>query len=226
MDGWERPDNAHAEAGWLVPTVTAKWAKGTGGPSGDECQNLVPFAAFDSTWSGAYPISDDASVSPPVKVGSGLGIASPPAVAFARTHRASTDADADIWNEAEVAPTLNGNDTAAGAARSTVLAAYPLAMRGRADGAQLEVGEPDVYNSLRAGDGGSSRQNAVLTPDVGVRRLTPRECERLMGWPDDWTRYAADGSEIADSHRYRLCGNGVVSPVAEWIARRLLEVTG
>jgi DNA (cytosine-5)-methyltransferase 1 len=54
-----------------------------------------------------------------------------------------------------------------------------------------------------------------------VRRLTPRECERLMGWPDDWTRYAADGSEIADSHRYRLCGNGVVSPVAEWIGRRL-----
>jgi DNA (cytosine-5)-methyltransferase 1 len=166
----------------FVPTVTAKWAKGSGGPSGDECQNPVPFAAFDSTWSGAYPISDDASVSPPVKVGSGLGIASPPAVAFARTHRASTDADADIWNEAEVAPTLNGNDTAAGAARSTVLAA---------------------------------------ADDVGVRRLTPRECERLMGWPDDWTRYAADESEIADSHRYRLCGNGVVSPVAEWIGRRL-----
>jgi DNA (cytosine-5)-methyltransferase 1 len=59
---------------------------------------------------------------------------------------------------------------------------------------------------------------------LAVRRLTPRECERLMGWPDDWTRWADDGAEIADSHRYRMCGNGVVAPVAEWIGRRIVEV--
>lgn len=59
--------------------------------------------------------------------------------------------------------------------------------------------------------------------DLAVRRLTPRECERLMGWPDDWTRWADDGSEIADSHRYRMCGNGVVAPVAEWIGRWIME---
>jgi len=40
-----------------------------------------------------------------------------------------------------------------------------------------------------------------------------------MGWPDDWTRYAADGSEVADSSRYRMCGNGVASPVAEWVGQ-------
>ena len=58
------------------------------------------------------------------------------------------------------------------------------------------------------------------------RRLTPRECERLMGWPDDWTRYGVteDGSEIelADGPRYRMCGNGVGAPVAEWIGRRII----
>jgi len=102
--------------------------------------------------------------------------------------------------------------------------AYPLAMRGRADGAELEMGDPDIYNSLRAGDGGSSRANTLLTPDLAVRRLTPRECERLMGWPDDHTRWADDGTEIADSHRYRMCGNGVVAPVAEWIGHRLMAV--
>lgn len=99
--------------------------------------------------------------------------------------------------------------------------AHPLAMRGRADGAEMEMGEAGTYNALRAGDGGSSRQNAVLTPALAVRRLTPRECERLMGWPDDHTRWDADGREVADSHRYRMCGNGVVAPVAGWIARRL-----
>ena len=62
--------------------------------------------------------------------------------------------------------------------------------------------------------------HAVLTTMV-VRRLTPLECERLMGWPDDHTRYKADGTEQADTHRYKQCGNGVASPVAEWIGEQL-----
>ena len=62
----------------------------------------------------------------------------------------------------------------------------------------------------------------VVTP-TGVRRLTPREWERLNGWPDDWTRYGHDGRTIRDGVRYRMVGNGVVGPVAEWIGRRLLE---
>ena len=56
-----------------------------------------------------------------------------------------------------------------------------------------------------------------------VRRLTPIECERLMGWPDDHTLHRADGKTNADSTRYKMCGNGVASPVAEWIGRNLLE---
>lgn len=53
---------------------------------------------------------------------------------------------------------------------------------------------------------------------LAVRRLTPLECERLMGWPGLHTEPAG-----SDSHRYRLCGNGVVAPVAEWIAKRIVE---
>jgi hypothetical protein len=56
---------------------------------------------------------------------------------------------------------------------------------------------------------------AVVEASMAVRRLTPLECERLMGWPDDWT------AGQADSHRYKQCGNGVVSSVAWWIARHL-----
>lgn len=59
---------------------------------------------------------------------------------------------------------------------------------------------------------------AVQAAGMGVRRLTPRECERLMGWPDDHTRYTADGVEVADSARYRMCGNGVAAPVAKYVA--------
>ena len=49
-----------------------------------------------------------------------------------------------------------------------------------------------------------------------VRRLTPVECERLQGFPDNWT----DGQ--ADSARYKQMGNAVAVPVVEWIMRRLV----
>lgn len=60
-----------------------------------------------------------------------------------------------------------------------------------------------------------------------IRRLTPKECERLMGLPDDWTRYGVkpDGTqyELSDSARYKLCGNGVVVNVVKLIANYLLN---
>lgn len=52
-----------------------------------------------------------------------------------------------------------------------------------------------------------------------VRRLTPVECLRLMGLPDDWL----DGLNLSDSEKYRMVGNAVAVPVVEWIARRLLQ---
>jgi len=51
-----------------------------------------------------------------------------------------------------------------------------------------------------------------------VRRLTPIECERLQGFPDNWTEGQADG------HRYKQMGNAVAVPVVEWIMSRLVEV--
>ena len=66
--------------------------------------------------------------------------------------------------------------------------------------------------------------NAVFESTMAVRRLTPLECERLMGWPDDHTLTKADGTTQADTHRYKQCGNGVASPVAQWIAKHILAI--
>ena len=52
----------------------------------------------------------------------------------------------------------------------------------------------------------------------GVRRLTPRECERLQGVPDDWTRITPD---TPDSRRYAAMGDAVTVPVARWLGERL-----
>ena len=66
----------------------------------------------------------------------------------------------------------------------------------------------------------------AIATTMAVRRLTPLECERLMGWPDDHTRWKADGTEQTDGHRYKQCGNGVASPVAQWIGKHLLKLDG
>jgi DNA (cytosine-5)-methyltransferase 1 len=67
-------------------------------------------------------------------------------------------------------------------------------------------------------------QHGVMTPELILRRLTPTECERLMGFPDDHTKYTAEGRVVADSNRYKMCGNAVASPVAEWIGKKIYEI--
>jgi DNA (cytosine-5)-methyltransferase 1 len=72
----------------------------------------------------------------------------------------------------------------------------------------------EVHHALRAG----TKQSTGVMTTMAVRRLTPLECERLMGWPDDWT------AGQSDTHRYKQCGNGVASPVAQWIGEQLMEL--
>ena len=88
----------------------------------------------------------------------------------------------------------------------------------------VRIYEPPVQTlKERMGTGGNNVP-LISQPTMAVRRLTPLECERLMGWPDDHTRYKADGTEQADTHRYKQCGNGVASPVAQWIAKHILNI--
>lgn len=76
---------------------------------------------------------------------------------------------------------------------------------------------PDSQSStLRANAGGMAHDLVY-----GVRRLTPIECERLQGFPDNWTAV----NNQADSARYKQLGNAVAVPVAEWIGRRIMRVS-
>lgn len=62
---------------------------------------------------------------------------------------------------------------------------------------------------------------ALLTPSQ-VRRLTPRECERLQGAPDEWTLVLnAKGKPMADGPRYKILGNSFAVPVIRWIGTRI-----
>ena len=125
------------------------------------------------------------------------------------------------------APALTGNSVAATRNNGGHLIPAVKAKRAQTDTDYESWVEGAVAPTLNAFDNNSESRATVLTPEsLGVRRLTPRECERLMGWPDDHTRWDAEGKELSDSWRYRACGNGVVAPVAEWIGKRLNAALG
>lgn len=87
-----------------------------------------------------------------------------------------------------------------------------------------ELRETSYTRQITTGGGKPGQGYPSVREGMAVRRLTPRECERLQGWPDDHTRWRPSGDEIADGPRYRMIGNGVASPVARWIGERLRHV--
>ena len=59
-----------------------------------------------------------------------------------------------------------------------------------------------------------------------VRFPTELECERLMGLPEGWTKYGADGGEIRPAQRYKALGNAIALPCAEYIMAGIVETLG
>jgi DNA (cytosine-5)-methyltransferase 1 len=89
---------------------------------------------------------------------------------------------------------------------------------------------PDLASNpsrtILTGEGGSTPsrfKHIIRTKDGGYRRLTPIELERLNGFPDDWTKFDADGKEIADSKRAFFMGNALVIGLVEKVGKVLAE---
>ena len=106
-----------------------------------------------------------------------------------------------------VVPTLNAFDN--GDTRTTTIIFYG----NRVEDIQIQGA---VINTLQArmGTGGN---NMPMVTQPTVRRLTPVECERLQGFPDNWT----EGQ--SDSARYKQMGNAVAVPCVEWVMERLVN---
>lgn len=96
-----------------------------------------------------------------------------------------------------------------------------VSLRGRDGGGTIEAGD-EIATCLRASSGGGDKPHALV--HSAVRRLTPRECERLQGFPDDYTLIPWRGKpaeECPDGPRYKAIGNSKAVPVVRWIGRRL-----
>jgi site-specific DNA-cytosine methylase len=72
----------------------------------------------------------------------------------------------------------------------------------------------DTHHTLRSG----TKQSTGVINKSTVRRLTPVECERLQGFPDDWT------AGQSDSSRYKQMGNAVAVPVVEWVIGNICDI--
>jgi DNA (cytosine-5)-methyltransferase 1 len=149
-----------------------------------------------------------------------------------------TNSNATGRNAPTIAFTLHGSDGTTSAASATEVAG---SLRTRAPGSIENTsttavvqeqpvawsGEltasTDVAGTLqRGGEGG--RVDGVMTPQMAVRRLTPRECERLQGFPDDYTLVEYRGKLAADGPRYKALGDSMAVPVMRWIGERIASV--
>lgn len=160
-------------------------------------------------------------VVPPLKAQSGdtgKGDAAP-LVAFS-----SKDSGQDASAMAEVSPPINagGNETGGHRFPGTTV-----------DTAESLVVTDEVSQTLNQRDGkgpgsymNGSLQGCQMVSGL-VRRLTPTECERLQGFPDNYTRIAWRGKapeDCPDGPRYRAIGNSMAVNVMQWIGRRIQMV--
>ena len=94
--------------------------------------------------------------------------------------------------------------------------------------AQNQLGEvrcAGVVNTLNTNSNASGRNTPMVQQRMQVRRLTPRECERLQGFPDDHTLVPHRGKPAADGPRYKAIGNSMAVPVMAWIGRRIQNLS-
>lgn len=81
------------------------------------------------------------------------------------------------------------------------------------DGARVQE---KTMNTLTSHMGTGGNNVSMVAKETNVRRLTPIECERLQGFPDDWT------AGQSDTNRYKQMGNAVAVPVVEWIVKGIV----
>ena len=172
----------------------------------------VPIVSFQSNL-GSRGGDVDVDRSPPVRTGSGKG-GNPPAVAF----------PIDLSKIRE--STATGAGTPATGIGNAGDPAYTLGVQTAVQAVAFDARQSDVLQyGDHSGPFDTDGHSIGVQAGMALRRLTPRECERLQGFPDDWTAVMFRGKPAADGPRYRAIGNSMAVPVIRWLGRRIEEVT-
>jgi site-specific DNA-cytosine methylase len=148
-------------------------------------------------------------------------------VPFTKAKRAQSVNDDESWVPGEVAPTQNQFDV--GDTRATTVVAF---QKSDNDGAFAFSHSADANSHgiacvadgsppIRGGGGGNSMPAVCRPSAMQVRRLTPTECCRLQGFPDDHCDVTFRKKPAADGPKYRALGNSMAVPCMAWLGYRI-----
>ena len=224
----------------IVPqAMSSKWSKGTSGPAGDEVANLIAYAVAPPITHNPYgdhesrdgllvahsliAIQERAVSENPDAGPQGAGFSADGA-SYTLEARNKVQAVAFAQNQRDEIRLMAvaGALAAEPGSHQQTFVADPVAFRTAGDGAVYDEG--DVTAPLTTGTDQSAQ---IIAQRWRVRRLTPRECERLQGFPDDFTRIPYRGKpadKCPDGPRYKALGNSMAVNVMEWIGERIAEV--
>jgi DNA (cytosine-5)-methyltransferase 1 len=242
--------------GVLTTSVTSKWHKGTGGPSGSEHYNLVVEPATFVKSRRAQSVNDhetwvESDVTPTLNVFDVGDVRATTAIVEPILLDGRRVDDVRVYSEpvqtlqermgtggnnvpVVAQETILSFDTQFGSNANVFDNQAPTLKASQQPPSVTQNKTPvlgsEIVGSLMASDYKFPQQQQVdenkvvvqgQEPTLIVRRLTPLECERLMGWPDNHTATGTNGA-VSDTNRYKMCGNGIASPVAQWIAKHIL----
>jgi DNA (cytosine-5)-methyltransferase 1 len=119
----------------------------------------------------------------------------------------------------ELSPTLRSGSHSGSHANGGVMPAVAFGLAQITSAANRSRAEPGLPASTI-----SKASRMHVAQPMAVRRLTPRECERLQGFKDDYTLVPHRGKPAADGPRYKALGNSMAVPVMAWIGQRIAQV--
>ncbi|ELL4392613.1 TPA: DNA cytosine methyltransferase [Pseudomonas aeruginosa] len=191
----------------VAGTLTSSLGKNSGIPAGNDCNpgNLIAGTLQAGGKAAGSATLQDAESGLLVAFGGSANCKQTDVSTALSAHPGGTRMDA----ETETFVVHGAQDPDAAPVHSVCLGSDPISAR--------ELAQPIT---TRNGDPGTIQQGS------GVRRLTPRECERLQGFPDDYTLIPWRGkpaTECPDGPRYKAIGNSKAVPVVRWIGRRLQQ---
>lgn len=123
--------------------------------------------------------------------------------------------------ESNICPTIPARARTDGSGMPVIQQDYITGYTRDSKGKVISYNRKEIANTLHSSTGSGGNTDQFVS---GIRRLTEIECERLQGFPDDWTKFGNyDGKikEIPKTQRYKLLGNAVTVNVVETIARKL-----
>ena len=124
------------------------------------------------------------------------------------------------YDEKDTCPTITSRyGTGGGTSHSSCIKPHVFKLRsGCNGGGKGYLGSDDKTFTL------ATNNDQYMMNEVRVRKLTPRETERLQGFPDDWTKIPYKGKDTEncpDSPRYKAIGNSWCVPCVRWIGKRI-----